>query len=148
MINHDIALLEAGASLIERLFVDGPRLRPREVVAEFSKHLYYELDLMREAANASQLRRNFADERLLLVPEIFWDFCDREVMVMQRMRGTPVSHVKKLRSQGIDIPKLARDGVEIFFTQVFRDAFFHADMHPGNIYVAPDNFCPHQTAFP
>ena len=138
VIEHDIALLEVGASLIERLFEDGPRLRPREVVAEFSKHLYFELDLMREAANASQLRRNFADERLLLVPEVFWDFCDREVMVMQRMRGTPVSHVEKLRSQGIDIPKLARDGVEIFFTQVFRDAFFHADMHPGNIYVAPD----------
>jgi len=138
VIEHDIALLEIGAGLIERLFEDGPRLRPREVVAEFAKHLHYELDLMREAANASQLRRNFADERLLLVPEVFWDFCDREVMVMQRMRGTPVSHVEKLRAQGVDIPKLARDGVEIFFTQVFRDAFFHADMHPGNIYVAPD----------
>ncbi|MDP1681183.1 MAG: ubiquinone biosynthesis regulatory protein kinase UbiB [Burkholderiales bacterium] len=138
VIEHDIALLEIGAGLIERLFEDGPRLRPREVVAEFAKHLHYELDLMREAANASQLRRNFSDERLLLVPEVFWDFCDREVMVMQRMRGTPVSHVEKLREQGVDIPKLARDGVEIFFTQVFRDAFFHADMHPGNIYVASD----------
>ncbi|MBT9611972.1 MAG: ubiquinone biosynthesis regulatory protein kinase UbiB [Burkholderiales bacterium] len=138
VIEHDIALLEVGAGLIERLFEDGQRLRPREVVAEFAKHLHYELDLMREAANASQLRRNFVDERLLLVPEVFWDFCDREVMVMQRMRGTPVSHVEKLREQGVDIPKLARHGVEIFFTQVFRDAFFHADMHPGNIFVAPD----------
>ncbi|MBI5752349.1 MAG: ubiquinone biosynthesis regulatory protein kinase UbiB [Hydrogenophilales bacterium] len=138
VIEHDIALLEIGAGLVERLFEDGQRLRPREVVAEFAKHLHYELDLMREAANASQLRRNFADERLLLVPEVFWDFCDREVMVMQRMRGTPVSQVEKLRGQGVDIPKLARDGVEIFFTQVFRDAFFHADMHPGNIFVTPD----------
>ena len=138
VIANDIALLDIGASLVERLFVDGPRLRPREVVAEFAKHLHFELDLMREAANASQLRRNFADERLLLVPEVFWEVCHREVMVMQRMRGTPVSQVDKLRAQGVDIPKLARDGVEIFFTQVFRDAFFHADMHPGNIYVAPD----------
>ncbi len=138
IIANDIALLDIGAGLIERLFVDGPRLRPREVVAEFAKHLHFELDLMREAANASQLRRNFADERLLLIPEVFWEVCQREVMVMQRMRGTPVSQVEKLRAQGVDIPKLARDGVEIFFTQVFRDAFFHADMHPGNIYVAPD----------
>ena len=138
VIEHDIALLDIGAGLIERLFEDGPRLRPREVVAEFAKHLNYEQDLMREAANASLLRRNFRDERLLLVPEIYWDYCQREVMVMQRMHGTPVSQVARLREQGVDIPKLARHGVEIFFTQVFRDGFFHADMHPGNIYVAPD----------
>ena len=138
VIDKDIALLEIGAGLIERLFEDGPRLRPREVVAEFAKHLIYEQDLMREASNASLLRRNFSDEKLLLVPEVHWDYCQREVMVMQRMHGLPVSQVDQLRAQGVDIPKLARLGVEIFFTQVFRDGFFHADMHPGNIYVAPD----------
>ncbi len=138
VIDKDIALLEIGAGLIETLFADGKRLRPREVVAEFAKHLGYEQDLMREAANASLLRRNFQDGRLLLVPEVHWDFCHTEVMVMQRMHGLPVSQVDQLRAQGVDIPQLARQGVEIFFTQVFRDGFFHADMHPGNIYVAPD----------
>jgi ubiquinone biosynthesis protein len=138
VIEKDIALLEIGAGLIESLFADGKRLRPREVVAEFAKHLTHEQDLMREAANASLLRRNFQDGRLLLVPEVYWDFCRTEVMVMQRMHGLPVSQVEKLRAHGVDIPQLAREGVEIFFTQVFRDGFFHADMHPGNIYVAPD----------
>jgi ubiquinone biosynthesis protein len=136
IIGKDLALLDAAASLIEVLWADGKRLRPHEVVAEFAKHLEDELDLMREAANASQLRRNFEDSPLLLVPVIYWDYCSTEVMVMQRMEGTPVSHVAKLREQGIDIQKLSRAGVEIFFTQVFRDGFFHADMHPGNILVA------------
>jgi ubiquinone biosynthesis protein len=113
-------------------------LRPKEVVAEFEKHLHDELDLMREASNCSQLRRNFIDGKTLLVPEVYWDYCHREVMVMERMSGTPVSHVEKLRERGVDIPKLARLGVEIFFTQVFRDGFFHADMHPGNIFVSDD----------
>ncbi len=134
----DLALLESAAGLIERLWVDGRRLKPREVVAEFSRHLEDELDLMREAANASQLRRNFVDSTLLLVPEIYWDWCSQRVMVMERMHGTPVSQVATLRAKGIDIPRLARAGVEIFFTQVFRDGFFHADMHPGNIFVADD----------
>ncbi len=137
VINKDVALLDAGASLIELLWADGKRLRPHEVVAEFAKHLEDELDLMREAANASQLRRNFENSPLLLVPEIYWDFCSTEVMVMQRMHGTPISRVAELRAQGVDIPKLSRAGVEIFFTQVFRDGYFHADMHPGNIFVAP-----------
>jgi ubiquinone biosynthesis protein len=136
VIRNDVALLDAGASLIELLWADGKRLRPHEVVAEFAKHLDDELDLMREAANASQLRRNFQNSPLLLVPEIYWDYCSTEVMVMQRMEGTPVSQVARLRAQGIDIQKLSRAGVEIFFTQVFRDGFFHADMHPGNIFVA------------
>ena len=136
VIGNDLALLDAGASLIELLWADGKRLRPHEVVAEFSKHLEDELDLMREAANASQLRRNFENSPLLLVPEIHWDYCSTEVMVMQRMHGTPISRVAELREQGIDIQKLSRAGVEIFFTQVFRDGFFHADMHPGNIFVA------------
>ncbi len=138
IIAHDLALLDAGASLIELLWADGKRLKPREVVAEFAKHLDDELDLMREAANASQLGRNFQNSPLLLVPEVYWDYCSTGVMVMQRMHGTPVSHVNKLREQGVDIPKLARAGVEIFFTQVFRDGFFHADMHPGNIFVTSE----------
>ncbi|HSN41082.1 MAG TPA: ubiquinone biosynthesis regulatory protein kinase UbiB [Burkholderiales bacterium] len=138
IIAHDLALLNAGATLVELLWSDGKRLKPHEVVAEFAKHLEDELDLMREAANASQLKRNFEHSPLLLVPEVYWDYCSTEVMVMQRMHGTPVSRVDALRAQGVNIPKLARAGVEIFFTQVFRDGFFHADMHPGNIFVSPE----------
>jgi len=137
VIEKDLALLHAGATLMEWLWADGRRLRPHEVVDEFAKHLEVELDLLREASNASQLRRNFEDSPLLLVPRVHWDYCSSEVMAMERMRGTPVSQVDALRAQGIDIPRLARAGVEIFFTQVFRDGFFHADMHPGNILVAP-----------
>ena len=138
VISKDVALLDAGAVLLEWLWLDGKRLKPREVVAEFARHLEDELDLMREAANASQLRRNFHKSPLLAIPEIHWDYCSTEVMVMERMHGIPVSAVTEMRAQGIDIPKLARAGVEIFFTQVFRDGFFHADMHPGNILVAPN----------
>ena len=137
VIRNDLKLLDAGASLMEWLWADGKRLKPHEVVAEFARHLDDELDLMREASNASLLRRNFAGSPLLAVPEIYWEHCSTEVMVMQRMHGTPVSQVAALRAQGVDIPKLSRNGVEIFFTQVFRDGFFHADMHPGNIFVAP-----------
>ena len=137
VIAHDVSLLHAAAGLIEKLFADGKRLRPREVVAEFEKHLEDELDLMREAANCSQLRRNFKDSPLLRVPEVYWDYCDRNVMVMDRMDGIPVSQIERLRESGVDLPKLAATGVEIFFTQVFRDGFFHADMHPGNILVRP-----------
>ncbi|HEY6280629.1 MAG TPA: ubiquinone biosynthesis regulatory protein kinase UbiB [Burkholderiales bacterium] len=136
-IAKDLALLDIGATLIETLWADGKRLKPHQVVAEFEKHLYHELDLMHEAANASQLRRNFENSPLLQVPEVYWDYCSTEVMVMQRMHGTPISQVAALREQGVDIPKLARAGVEIFFTQVLRDGFFHADMHPGNIFVTP-----------
>jgi ubiquinone biosynthesis protein len=137
-VGHDLALLDTAAGQVERLWADGRRLRPREVVAEFARHLDEELDLMREAANASQLRRNFESSPLLLVPRVYWDLCSQRVMVMERMRGTPISQVKVLRDKGIDVPALARAGVEIFFTQVFRDGFFHADMHPGNILVADD----------
>jgi ubiquinone biosynthesis protein len=137
-IARDVALLETAAGLAERLWPEGRRLKPRQVVAEFARHLDDELDLMREAANASQLRRNFAGSALLLVPEVHWDFCSQRVMVMERMHGTPISQVQKLRDKGIDIPALARAGVETCFTQVFRDGFFHADMHPGNILVADD----------
>ena len=136
VIARDLALLDTAALLIERLWADGRRLRPREVVAEFARHLNDELDLMREAANSSQLRRNFERSPLLTVPEIHWDFCTTAVMTMQRMHGLPISQVDKLREAGVDIPAMARAGVEIFFTQVFRDGFFHADMHPGNILVS------------
>jgi len=137
-IAKDLALLDTAAGLVERLWADGRRLRPREVVAEFARHLDEELDLMVEAANASQLRRNFERSALLLVPEVHWELCSPRVMVMERMHGTPISQVGKIRQKGIDLPALARAGVEIFFTQVFRDGFFHADMHPGNILVADD----------
>jgi ubiquinone biosynthesis protein len=135
-IAQDVALLYVLAGLIERVFPDGRRLRPREVVHEFEKTIADELDLIREAANASQLRRNFADARLLIVPEVYWDWCNRDVMAMQRIDGIPVNAVDELKRHGIDIKRLAREGVEIFFTQVFRDGFFHADMHPGNIFVS------------
>ena len=138
VIEHDLALLDTFAVLLERLWSDARRLKPREVVAEFAKYLRDELDLMREAANASQLRRNFTNSTLLIVPEVYWDHCTRTVMVMERMKGTPISQIDKLRADGINLPKLSAAGVEIFFTQVFRDGFFHADMHPGNIFVHAD----------
>jgi ubiquinone biosynthesis protein len=137
-IDKDMALMETGALLVERLWRDGKRLRPREVVAEFHKYLLDELDLMREAANASQLRRNFADSRLLRIPEMYWDYCCSSVIVMERMRGVPVSQVERLRDLGIDIPRLSASAVEVFFTQALRDGFFHADMHPGNIFVGDE----------
>ena len=135
---RDLALLNTAARLVERFWADGRRLRPREVVAEFARHLDDELDLVREAANASQLARNFAGSPLLIVPAVYWDLCAQRVMVMEWMHGTAISQVGTLREKGIDIPALARSGVEIFFTQVFRHGFFHADMHPGNIQVAED----------
>ena len=138
VIEHDLALMDNLALLLEKLWADGKRLKPREVVAEFAKYLKDELDLMREAANASQLRRNFKDSELLIVPEVHWDFCTSTVMVMERMKGVPISQTERLIGDGIDMKKLSAAGVEIFFTQVFRDGFFHADMHPGNIFVAPD----------
>jgi ubiquinone biosynthesis protein len=137
-IAKDVALLETAAALSERLWAEARRLKPRQVVVEFEHHLEEELDLLREAANASQLRRNFAGSTLLVVPEVYWDLCSQRVMVMERMRGTPISQVQVLREKGIDIPALARAGVEIFFAQVFRDGFFHADMHPGNIFVSTE----------
>ncbi|HTN64884.1 MAG TPA: ubiquinone biosynthesis regulatory protein kinase UbiB [Burkholderiaceae bacterium] len=141
-IGEDIALMHIAAGWVERLWADGKRLKPKQVVAEFDKYLHDELDLMREAANASQLRRNFANSELLIVPEMYWDYCSEAVIVMERMHGIPISQIERLREEGVDLGKLSRDGVEIFFTQVFRDGFFHADMHPGNILVsvAPTTF--------
>ncbi|WP_034295608.1 ubiquinone biosynthesis regulatory protein kinase UbiB [Herbaspirillum sp. RV1423] len=141
-IDHDIGLMHLAADWVERLWADGRRLKAKDVVAEFDKYLHDELDLMREAANASQLRRNFANSDLLMVPEMYWDYCSSSVIVMERMHGIPISQTERLRAEGVDLSKLSRDGVEIFFTQVFRDGFFHADMHPGNILVstAPATF--------
>jgi ubiquinone biosynthesis protein len=136
VIAHDLALLDTFASLLERFWSDGKRLKPREVVAEFAKHLADELDLMREAANCSQLRRNFTNSTLLLVPEVHWDYCTHSVMTMERMHGIPIGQTDRLREAGVDLKQLSRAGVETFFTQVFRDGFFHADMHPGNILIS------------
>src|SRR5690242_5768625 len=138
VIEHDLALMQTAAALVERLWKEGKRLKPREVVAEFEKTIRDELDLTREAANCSQLRRNFRHSPLLLVPEIHWDYTTTEVLVMERMSGIPIGRVDELARAGIDLKRLARAGVEIFFTQVFRDGYFHADMHPGNIFVAVD----------
>ncbi len=138
VIDDDLTLMRTLAGWVERLSTDGRRLKPREVVAEFDNYLHDELDLVREASNAAQLRRNMADLRLVMVPEMIWDLCTQNVIVMERMKGVPISQIERLREAGVDIKKLARDGVTIFFTQVFRDGFFHADMHPGNIQVSID----------
>ncbi len=142
VIDDDLSLMRTLARWVERVSADGKRLKPREVVAEFDKYLHDELDLVREAANAAQLRRNMAGLNLVMIPEMVWDLCTTTVIVMERMKGVPISQTQRLRDAGVDIPKLARDGVTIFFTQVFRDGFFHADMHPGNIQVsiAPATF--------
>ena len=135
-IEKDLALMKMMAGWVENASSDGKRLKPREVVAEFDKYLHDELDLLREASSAAQLRRNMEGLDLVMIPEMYWDYCMPDVMVMQRMRGVPISQTQRLRDAGVDMKKLARDGVTIFFTQVFRDGFFHADMHPGNIQVS------------
>ena len=135
LIRRDVALLKYVAELAERYWGEGPRLRPQEVVAEFEKTLLDELDLLREAANAAQLKRNFAGSSLLYVPEVFWPHCRRNVMVMERISGIPIGDLKSLRAHNVDLKRLSENGVEIFFTQVFSHNFFHADMHPGNIFV-------------
>jgi ubiquinone biosynthesis protein len=138
VIEHDLALIQTAAGLVERLWSDGRRLKPLAVVAEFEKTIRDELDLTREAANCSQLRRNFLHSPLLIVPEVYWDWTKVEVLVMQRMGGIPIGRLDELKNAGLDFKRLARSGTEIFFTQVFRDGFFHADMHPGNIAIATD----------
>jgi ubiquinone biosynthesis protein len=135
LIERDLEVLYALAGLAERYWPEAGRLRPREVVEEYEKTILDELDLMREAANASQLKRNFGSSPLLHVPEVHWELCRRGVMVMERIRGIPISDIGRLREAGTDIQKLAENGVTLFFTQVFRHNFFHADMHPGNIFV-------------
>ncbi len=140
IIEQDLAILALLADLAERYSQEGRRLRVRAVVAEYAKTIQGELDLLREAANASQLRRNFAAEQdLLYVPEIYWDYCAPPVLVMERIYGIPIGQRDTLRKAGIDFDQLSRRAAEIFFRQVFRDAYFHADMHPGNIFIDPRN---------
>ncbi len=136
IIDQDLALLHLLARWVERLSADARRLKLREVVAEFDGHLHDELDFVREAANASQLRSNMEGLDLVLVPEMVFALCTPGVLVMERMKGVPISQIDRIRAAGVDIKKLARDGVTIFFNQVFRDGFFHGDMHPGNIQVS------------
>nr|WP_193755598.1 ubiquinone biosynthesis regulatory protein kinase UbiB [Psychromonas sp. psych-6C06] len=135
-IHADIQLMKWLASLMQRFLKEAERLRPVEVVHEYEKTILDELDLMREGSNAIQLRRNFLDSKLLYVPEIYSDYCTKNVLVMERIYGIPVSDIKSLEAQGTNLKLLAERGVEAFFTQVFRDSFFHADMHPGNVFVS------------
>ncbi len=139
MIERDIEVMYAFAELADRFWSDAPRLRPSELVREYEKTILDELDLMREAANAAQLRRNFAGSTLLYVPEIYWDYCRKNVMVMERVHGVLINNVAELTRRGANIQRLAENGVEIFFTQAFKHNFFHADMHPGNIFVLLDD---------
>lgn len=138
-IEQDLDVLYAIAGLANKYWENSKRLRPLELVAEYEKTVIDELDLMREGANAAQLRRNFQDSDMLYVPEIYWDFCRPEILVQERVYGIPISDMKALRAAGTNIQTLAENGVEIFFTQVFRHNFFHADMHPGNIFVIVDD---------
>ncbi|KEQ18949.1 ubiquinone biosynthesis regulatory protein kinase UbiB [Endozoicomonas numazuensis] len=135
VIRKDIRLMYGFSRLLITLIREAKRLRPMEVVRDYEKTILDELDLLREAANTSQLRRNFISSPLLFVPQVYWDFCKPSVMVMERIYGVPVADTETLKANGTDMKKLAERGVEIFFTQVFRDRFFHADMHPGNIFV-------------
>jgi ubiquinone biosynthesis protein len=142
LIERDIEVLYAIAGLANRYWPEARRLRPVEVVEEYDKTCKAELDLMREAANCTQLRRNFKGSAQIYVPDIYWDYCNDRAMVQERIYGIPINQMDALQAAGANIPKLAAHGVEIFFTQVFRDNFFHADMHPGNIFVDvsdPDN---------
>jgi ubiquinone biosynthesis protein len=139
IIDLDLEVLHYLAELAVEYWGEARRLRPVELVREYRKTILDELDLLREAGNAAQLKRNFAGSSLLYVPEVYWDYCRVDVMVMERIHGVIVNDLEELRARGADIRKLAENGVEIFFTQVFRDNFFHADMHPGNIFVQVDD---------
>lgn len=138
-IRQDISLMFMAAHWVEKLWKDGRRLHPVDIVSDYEKTIFDELDLQREAANASQLRRNFDQSPLIYMPEIFWDYTNSDVLVMERIYGIPVADIPNLKAKGVNFKVLAERGVEIFFTQVFRDSFFHADMHPGNIFVNAEN---------
>jgi len=139
IIAADVALLHSIATLVDKRIEGGKRLRLREVVRDYEHVINDELNLLSEAANTSQLARNFKDSPLLYVPKVYWDFCRTNVLVMERIYGIPVSQVDELRAAGINIRKLAETGVQIFFTQVFHHSFFHADMHPGNVFVSREH---------
>jgi ubiquinone biosynthesis protein len=136
-IERDLDLLRILARLANRYWARGRQLKLKEIIEEITYTLHEELDLMREGANASQLRRNFKNSDQLYIPEIYWDFCRTNILVMERIYGIPVNNITALKNSGVNMKKLAETGIEIFFTQVFRDSFFHADMHPGNIFVSP-----------
>ena len=141
VISQDISILKSLAWLVQTLSKEAKRLKPLEIVEEFARHTKHELDLTLEAANCSQLKRNFSDShdgKQLLIPGLYWDYCRKSVMTMERMNGVSIRDTEVLTDKGINLSQLAHDGVEIFFTQVFRDGFFHADMHPGNIQVTDD----------
>ena len=135
VIRQDIALMYLMARMLQRYWTEGFRLRPVEVVADYEKTIFDELDMQREAANASQLRRNFENSNLIYMPEIYWDYVSTRVIVMERIQGIPIAEVDALKAANVNMKVLAEKGVEIFFTQVFRDSFFHADMHPGNVFI-------------
>ncbi|MGM9453095.1 ubiquinone biosynthesis regulatory protein kinase UbiB [Legionella bozemanae] len=139
IIEQDLSIMHTIAKWADRYWPEIRRLKPKEIVTEFEHTLLDELDLLREAANAAQLRRNFEHSPILYIPEVYWDYSHSNVMVLERIHGIPVSDIASLQAHGVDIKKLAERGVEIFFTQVFRDCFFHADMHPGNIFVSYKN---------
>lgn len=139
IIRRDVDLLYIIATLAERYWKEGRRLRPREVVAEYEKTVFDELDLQREAASASQLKRNFSTSKILYIPEVYWHQTRRNVLVMERIQGIPIGNMDELRRRRVNLNVLSERGVELFFTQVFRDSFFHADMHPGNIFVNAEN---------
>lgn len=138
-IRQDLDLMFFMAKLAQRHWSEGKRLRPTEVVREYEKNIIDELDMQREAANASQLRRNFEGSKDLYVPEVYWDYTHQNVMVMERIYGIPVGNIQQLRDMGMNFKRIGERGVEVFFTQVFRHNFFHADMHPGNVFINPDN---------
>ncbi|NWN89980.1 ubiquinone biosynthesis regulatory protein kinase UbiB [Marinobacter adhaerens] len=139
VIRQDLSLMYLMARLLEKYWTEGKRLHPVDVVADYDATIHDELDLQREAANASQLRRNFENSKLIYIPFIDWDYTRKSVMVMERIHGIPIADVPALKAAGVNLKVLAEKGVEIFFTQVFRDSFFHADMHPGNIFVDASN---------
>lgn len=139
VIHQDLALMYFMAGLLERYWSEGKRLHPVEVVADYDSTIHDELDLQREAANASQLRRNFENSSLIYIPFIDWTYTRKTVLVMERIQGIPIADIPALQAAGVNMKVLAEKGVEIFFTQVFRDSFFHADMHPGNIFVDVSN---------
>jgi ubiquinone biosynthesis protein len=137
-INKDIKLLKLVAWFVEKSFKDGKRLRPQEVIIEFEKTIHAELDFLTEAANATELHRLHKQDHKIIIPEMYYDYCSQDVLVMQWMDGTPISDIKTLKEKNIDLKKLSHNGVDIFYTQVFDYGFFHADMHPGNILCTDD----------
>ncbi len=138
-INRDVKLMQAMAALAKKYLNPGVQVDPLEVVAEFEKIIYDELDLQREAANASVLKKNFPNSKDIYIPKIYWDFCKEQVMVQERIHGISIKNFDGLKAANINFQKLAEKAIKIFYTQVFRDNFFHADMHPGNIFVNPEN---------